>query len=144
MVLVGTAEAPHGRHLYRTSRTANRAQIDVEIFEFDADRVIEEVLDAGACRPAERRRWIVARARGLRADPEVAHGAACGRIKEEVGPSVASTQSKGAQPINPGLASCAGSQQRPTPRTEQPPLPVAPDQSKSPSKPSNTQSPKPA
>src|SRR5262249_17528008 len=84
---------------------ADLAQIDEEIFEFDADRVIEEVLDAGACRPAERRRWIVAKARGLRADPEVAHGAAGGRIKEEVRPSVASTQSKGAQPINPGLAS---------------------------------------
>ena len=104
--MVGTAEG--------TRRTANRAQIDVEIFEFDADRVGEEVFDAGACRPAERRRWIVAKARGCLAvcvaDPEVARGAAGGRIKEEVGPSVASTQSKGAQPINPGLAGCAGSQ----------------------------------
>ena len=111
--LVGTAEDTRaGIYItyIRNSRTANRAQIDVEIFEFDADRVIEEVLDAGACRPAERRRWIVAKARGLRADPEVANGAAGGRVKEEVGPSVASTQSKGAQPINPGLASRTGRQ----------------------------------
>jgi len=60
----------------RTLRTANRAQIHVQVLDLGADRVGEEVFDAGACRPAERRRWMVASARGLRADREVAHGAA--------------------------------------------------------------------
>ena len=77
----------------RTRWTANCAQIDEEIFEFDTDRAIEEVLDAGARRPAERRRWIVGGACGLGAEPEVARSAAGGRIKEEVGPGVAGPQS---------------------------------------------------
>jgi hypothetical protein len=144
--LVGTAEDTLGTR--RNHRTANRAQIDVEVFEFDADSVIEEVLDARARRPAERRRRIVAKVRGLRADSEVAYGAAGGRIKEEVGPSVASTDLKvlSQSILVWHVALSPSDPTSPTggPKLEQAPLPLAPDQSKSPSKPSNTQSPKPA
>ena len=100
LALVGTAK--------RTRRAANRKQIDVEIFDLGADRVIEEVLDADACRPAERRRRKVEKAGGTCAETPTADCAAGGSIKEEVGPSIASTESKGAQPMNIGLAGCAG------------------------------------
>jgi hypothetical protein len=49
---------------------------------------------------------IWARSAVRRVSSEVAYCTAGGRIKEEVGPSVTSTESKGAQPIDPGLAGC--------------------------------------
>jgi hypothetical protein len=48
-----------GSGLVSTGRTADREQIDVEIFQLDADCVIKEVFHTNACRPAERGRWIV-------------------------------------------------------------------------------------
>ena len=44
--MVGTAEGTWVGRQIRNSRTANRTQIDIQIFELDADRVIEQVLGA--------------------------------------------------------------------------------------------------